>query len=339
MRFPFFLPGIAISPTAAIVAGLTLVLLLVPTATRAQSPQQTLKECGLMKFGTGTIWITPSEQQLRRRLGRLDAFKGIIQNCRKDLNRQIGANNANRLALDQITAQMKEAKGDALKLLKQQKKKLEDASDEPKLLGGRQEVQANLIDLMVARDDLWLVLAAIRKLNRQMRDDYGRLGENPRVTEALAALGDGARLGPAKDYDPELRMLPDYDELVLTDAVPMFLQDKLQRISGILDERVPATFTWEPSGGRVLITANIAELAGLDLSQGKPERIPERNLPATHIKLTSLRFGRHVLHDVDVLVLPPEGEYLGARIGPEVFKGLTVSPQPEQLQLLIEERK
>jgi hypothetical protein len=192
---------------------------------------------------------------------------------------------------------------------------------------------------MVARDELLLALTAIRKLDRQVQDDYARLSANPRVTESLAALGDGARLGPAKDYDPELRTLPDYERLVLTDAVPMFLQDKLQRVSGILDERVPATFTWEPAGGRVLITANIAELAGLDLSQGKPERIPERNLPATRIKLTSLRFGRHVLSDVDVLVLPPEGEYLGARIGPKVFKGLTVSPQPEQLQLFIEERK
>jgi hypothetical protein len=318
-----------------------LVLFADPSRLSAQvlSPEQVLEKSGLERLGTSTIWTTPSERQLREALAPIASLKAALETRSQELSNRIDGNNGIRAAIEQLNAQIKAAKGELQKRLKRKKEALEKSYVDPKQLGNEPDVRAGLIDLIVQRDKLLVVVQAVREHEKQMRDDYTLLEADPRIAPALAALGQGSRLGPAKDYASELEALPECDRLVLTDYVPMFLQGNLQRVSGIVDDRFPITFTWEPSGARVLIPYSMAELAGLDISQGESVEIPEHKVRATRIELSSLRFGGHLLRDVEAFVLPPAGEYLGARIGPKAFKGLKVAPQPEQLKLLIQERK
>jgi hypothetical protein len=55
-----------------------------------------------------------------------------------------------------------------------------------------------------------------------------------------------------------------------------------------------------------------------------------------HSKLARLRFGQHVLKDVEVFVLSPEHENIGARISHAALRGLRVRVVPERLLLTLE---
>jgi hypothetical protein len=305
---------------------------------QAASAEQVLERHGLARLGT-EIWIPAAEQQLRAHLAGVDGLKDRVQTLSKQLSDRIEQNAATWRLLEQTQSRLKDAKTDA------QKRALRQARDmyaaqcvKPQELGGQLDVQAMLIELTNQRDELLLALQSIRRLGEQMKAQYAVLADSPRVKAALAELGD-ARLGPAKDYEADLRRLPDYDRLVLTDAVPLFMQGSAARVSGIVEDRAALVFTWSPAESRVVITTNMAELAQLEVSQGKPARlrVAGRDVMATQIEISTLRFGRHVLRNVQACVLPPEAEDLGARLGPKVFAPLVAAPQAERLQLVIEE--
>jgi hypothetical protein len=58
---------------------------------------------------------------------------------------------------------------------------------------------------------------------------------------------------------------------------------------------------------------------------------------ARRVAIPYLRFSGCVLRDVSALVLPPEVEDWGSRIGREAFLGHSVRLEPELLRLRIEE--
>jgi hypothetical protein len=61
-----------------------------------------------------------------------------------------------------------------------------------------------------------------------------------------------------------------------------------------------------------------------------------QNVKFIPARLNILRFGRHVLQNVDVLVLGPENENLGARISAAAFRGLRVRVVPERLVIVLD---
>lgn len=60
-----------------------------------------------------------------------------------------------------------------------------------------------------------------------------------------------------------------------------------------------------------------------------------RRAAARRVVVPALRFGRHVLENVPVWVLPPEAEDVGALIGPQAFTDCGVRLEPERLRLVI----
>jgi hypothetical protein len=53
-------------------------------------------------------------------------------------------------------------------------------------------------------------------------------------------------------------------------------------------------------------------------------------------RLKSVRFGRHVVRDLEVLVLSPDDEGVGARIGGRSLRGIRPRLEPERLMLHLE---
>ena len=86
----------------------------------------------------------------------------------------------------------------------------------------------------------------------------------------------------------------------------------------------------------------ILEAAGLALPAEAPS-VPlamgsGRTLDARPLTVPTLRFGQVVLREVPVYVLGPEGEDLGASIGPAAFAGYDVQEERARLQLTIRKR-
>ena len=105
-------------------------------------------------------------------------------------------------------------------------------------------------------------------------------------------------------------------------------------------EETPATFTWRTSDEPTIITASLAESAGIETPDDAPRvelRIGRRRrLTARQVKIPYVRFGKYLVRDVPAYVLPPEGEDLGSQIGQFALKGYRVSAEPGRLRLVIE---
>ena len=126
---------------------------------------------------------------------------------------------------------------------------------------------------------------------------------------------------------------------LLRGELPLFREDKRWRVTGIANEELPLTFSLYQRNDVTVITHTMAESLGLEVpkkSRKDQQLVDGPRVRATPVKLASLRFGQHVLRDVEVFVLAPEHENLGARISHSAFRGLRVRVVPERLLLLLE---
>jgi hypothetical protein len=111
----------------------------------------------------------------------------------------------------------------------------------------------------------------------------------------------------------------------------------------IVNERAPVTFTWLSSNEPLVLTDAVAEAAGLERNSADADRVvirvePNRTLSASPATVATIRLGQHILHDVDALVLPPEAEDLGARIGVDAWSGYNVTLQLDRLRLVMHQK-
>lgn len=317
--------------------GMHLALLAVSTC--AQSPADVLASRGLHKIGTGTIWISRSELELQQHLRGLDLLRNRIQNTERLLADHVRQHRSQMATLKALRAALKTANGDQRRAIRKRIDLIEDSTVEPDELGGVAEVCQELISLSNQRNELLLATLAIRRLAGRLPEEYQSLRRDRATTAALTSAGNGARLGPARDYTSELRRLVDYERLVLTDELPIYLQSGLPRFAALLDEQTAVTFTWDKTVREVVITSSMARRAGLQIpvsATRRSLRIARRQYEATRVKVERLRLGKHVLSNVEVYVLPPDAEYLGARIGPAALGGLKADLQLDQLRLRIQ---
>lgn len=300
--------------------------------------ERLLEQRGLTKMGTGALWVGRSEDRLIKLLGRVGEYQHNVERLEQQLREQIVRNKIDWNALEQARKQLKDAKGDAQKrTLKRTIKTLSSTCVKPQELVSRPEIQARLIELATGRDRLLLTILAARREFRDMPAEYKRLGSDRRIQSALDSLEQRARLGPARSYAEDMATLADAEKLVATDWLPLLQQSDLWRVNGVVNARAATTFTWEPGGGRVLLSGGVVELAGLSGELGNPVEmtVGKRAFTARRLRLPQLQLGACVLTDVDAFVLPPEAEDLGSRIGPKVFKGLDVRLDPQHLRLTI----
>lgn len=305
------------------------------------------RDRGLTLVAGGNVWLTRSERRLREHVRRLDGLKRQILDLQNALEERCQNNlvlwETNRRRIETLRKGLASLNTDdpKRKRIERQIKELEKQAVEPRRLPADPDVRTRLIELTNLRNRLGLSVIAIRRLKATMDSEYKQLAADPGVTAALRQLGESYRLGPVNNgYATEIRQLGDYERVAFTNRLPLYLQSGKMRVGGILNERTPVTFTWQTSHEPTVLTASMAESAGVDVADSAEAiKIPfgrTRRLSARRVVVPSIRFGEHVLHDVPAFVLSPEGEDLGASIGADAFGGTQVTAELERLRLVIQ---
>jgi K+/H+ antiporter YhaU regulatory subunit KhtT len=305
------------------------------------------RDKGLAPIPGGSLWLSRTEQHLREHVRRLDGLKRQILNLQSSLEERCQNNlvlwQTNRGRIGTLRKALSSLNTDdpKKKQIERQIKELEAQAVEPRRLPAEADVRTRLIELTNLRNRLGLSVIAIRRLKVTMDSEYKQLAGDPDVTAALRQLGESHRLGPTKSgYAAEIRQLAEYERVAFSDWSPLYVQSGKMRVGAILNERTPVTFTWQTSNEPTVLTASIAESAGVNITDSAEVfEMPfgrSRRLPTRRVDVRSIRFGELLLNNVTAYVLPPEGEDLGARIGSEAFGENQATVELERLRLVIQ---
>jgi hypothetical protein len=304
----------------------------------------------LQRVAGGTVWLSSTERQVRLHLDVLGSLRRDVLRAQRRLDEQIRKNyvawEASRqqiAALQQILAS-RDTKDSEKRKIRQQIDDLKSRAVAPDKLAAAPDVRAVVIRLANQRNRLALALIALRRSIPQITPEYERLHADERVQQALEQLGPNHRLGPlSENYTQHLRNLPEYERIVFTRWVPIYLQNGNVRVDAIVNEQTPVTITWLTSNEPLVLTDALAEAVGLDRDTTVSDPVaihmePGRKLLAQPVTVETIRLGQHVLHDVSGFVLPPEAEDLGARMGVDTWSEYAVTLQLDRLRLVIEPR-
>jgi hypothetical protein len=304
------------------------------------------REKGLCQIPGGNVWLTDTERRAREHLAGLDDVKREILDLQKSLNERIHQNqvvwDTSRQQIATLKAALPATKKDSEKRqIERQIKELETKGIEPNRLAAEPDVRTALIRFTNARHRLALAVIAIRRLVPQMDDEYRQLAQSPDVQRALRALGEQHRLGPVGNgYRLEIRKLDEYERLVFTSWLPLYQESGRLRVGAIVNETTPITVTWQTSHDPTVLTVSMAEAAGIaDVSSGEAVPITlaqGRQFIARRVAVPSIRLGSLVLQNVPALILPPDGEDLGAQLGLEALGDHYARVELEKLRLLID---
>ena len=287
---------------------------LAATAESAGPEEVIERRHGLVRL-SGGVWGLPLEAELKAKLASLPPLRESVVTAEKELDERAAAN---RRAWVEAAP--------ALEALRQALGQL--STSDPKRVAFSRD-----------RSLLQLALLWIRAQTPRLGEEYARLAKHLDVAAALKQLGE--RLGPQKNYGEEVKRLGDYDKLVFTSWLPVYQQAGQTRLAAIVNEQAPVTFTWsEESDGQLLLPTSTVESCGLAVAKDAPQRqlaLAGRSLATRELTLPYFRLGRHLVKNLAALVLPSEGEDLGARLPRNVLTGLRVSIELDRLRLTISE--
>ena len=326
--------------------GLDLAAAAEPATVAAENVLRHVK--GVSNIPGGKVWLCGAERTLRTCLASLGDSRRELVAQQRFLDQRIQQNSqtweANRQQITTLKAALSGTPTEApeRKEIEQQIRRLETQAVDPDRLAAQSDVRTHLIQFTNARNALAVKLLTIRQSIPRMEADYRGLEADLEVRVALRTLGEGHRLGPLENYLAELRRLDEYERLVFTPWLPIYLQSGRIRAGAILNETTPITFSWHAEGGPTILSESMVEAAGLELPAGATAvSLPlgsGRTLNARPLIVPALRLGQFVLRDVPVHVSGPDGEDVGAIIGANVLEGYEVKVEPARLQLSIRAR-
>ena len=337
----------ALQGVAALAAGGMLSHTLLADAPReSASPEEVLqKRHGLVRL-SGNVWGLPLEVELKERLAQLQPLKEGIVTAEKDLEDRAAAN---RRAWQEAAPALETLKQAITSLstsdpkrivLQQQLGAVEATTSEPSRLSCRADIRGKLIALSRDRSLLQLAVLWIRAGVPRLHEQYARLSQVDEVAATIKKLG-GDKLGPLKNYAPELKKLAEHERLVFTSWVPVYQQAGQTRLAAIVNEQAPLTFTWsEETGAIPYLPASAVESCGLSVPGEAPQkqiRLAGRSLSIREVVIPALRLGRHVVKDISAWLLPPEGEDLGARLPRVALRDLRANIELDRLRMTLGE--
>ena len=322
-----------------------------------RAAQRTLRTVGLSQ--SGRFWILAEEQELQRQLDQLPreeksyfaalqqfrTMQGQYQAVRAGMQR-------NRTKLGEILdllgksstggLQRQNLEGESQRLAEQVGQAEKVMSGQLNVLDESSDMTQATVDLVNAQNMLAIMLLDIRRHTNSLPQAYKQLSSDGDVQSALSAQTESKELGPVENYAAAKRKLQRLESLIFTDGVPFYRRSKQIRISGILNERQPITFSYTGPSGPTLLPAGALLGMNVDLStapQGSKVSLENQEITTRRVFLPSLRIGKHVWHQVPVDVLPPEAEYLGARISMQAFGGMEAKIEENNLWFRIRQRE
>lgn len=314
-------------------------------AQEGQAPAEVLARHDLVRIDR--VWLLPLEVELRQELAELPKRRERILAVERELDERIEANRrawqdsrAGLAALKQALVRLSPNEPQRA-VLQKQIDAVERSAVEPARLGAKSDVRSRVTAWTAERHGLALAAARLRRALPKLIDEYAAVAETPEVKLALRRAGERQRLGPQRSYQAEMQRLAEYERLVFTRWVPMHWQSGHVRVTGLVNDWSPITFSWiEASQQQTLITATAAERAGLSIPADAPSAqvtlAGDRRVTARRITVPYLRLGACVLRNVSALVLPPEAEDWGSRIGREALAEHSVRVEAERLRLWID---
>jgi hypothetical protein len=317
------------------------------------SASDVLTSHGLQRIGR--TWCLPEEAELRDQLSGLDRFEQRLVGAQQTVDQMIGQNEACHQQLVHFEQLEKQSRamaaaakvGTAERLQFEAQAKaaasvvgrLRQQYIRPEQLGLTPPLKPALADLVIVRTDLTIRLLPMLEGMDHLTQRYDALHKDTDVTAALRSLASQESLGPLKAFRDGWKIVDKLRPMVLSDAVPVSRESHFYRVTAIVNERQPLTFSYMGTGQQTLIPQDLAEAAGLAVD-AKARKIKlrlggGREEMAWQTKVPQLRFGRHVLHDVEAYILAPEAADLGARIGAQAFTGLHVQLDADRLLLVV----
>lgn len=314
-------------------------------AGEARDPAEVLRAHGLTRVNQ--VWIAPVEVELRRDLAELPKRRERILALERELDASVEANarawQASQPAIAALKQSLSRLGSDdpRREAIERQIEALKTSAVEPARLGARSDVRSRVIDFSSERTSLAAAIVRIRTAAAQLKDVYDRLAQGVEMIDALSRLGEGQRLGPQRSYRTELTRLAEYERLAFAPWTPVYWHGHHLRFSALVDDRLPITFCWNDATSEpTTITHTAAEAAGIAIPADAPRETimlgDKRRTTARRVVLPRLRIGRLVLDNVAVLVLTPEAEDWGCRLGREALSGRDVRLEPERLRLWID---
>ncbi|HKD37869.1 MAG TPA: retropepsin-like aspartic protease [Pirellulales bacterium] len=319
------------------------------------SPEALLRSHGLTR--QGRLWILPEEQQLGDRLDTLKRFEGRQREAMAFVERLLDTNRGYLAQLTKVEETIKKTHeltdkapaGTAQKKQLETELKNEEAVAEqlrkqyipPEKLGVGPPLKPALVDLANAQAEATIKFLALRSVSVDLPQLYEPLEKNASVTAALAALPTKDRLGPRKELRDEWRAcVKRLDAALLNDAVPVYREGGVYRVTAIVNDRRPLTFTLGKGDEPTAIAQNLAEAAGIvapaDARRVKYHAGEGRDVTAQVARIPLIRFGRDTAKNVEALVLPPEAADIGARISSAALPGYKAQIDGGNFQLKFE---
>jgi hypothetical protein len=311
----------------------------------AADPADLLRASGLTRIGR--VWVAPLEVELRRDLADLPSRREKIIRLDRDLDERIAVNRRTWQASQPTIAALKQSRSrlgtdDPLReSIERQIDALRAAAPEPAKLSARREVRARVVQWASERNALAAALSRIKSAVPQLKELYDRLAQTRELAEAIERLEGGQRIGPQRSYQADLDRLDEYDRYAFAPWTPAYWVGKHLRFTVLYADQAPITFAWIESGSEpTVITHTAAEAAGISVPGDSEWQSlvldTTRTVRARRIIASRLRIGNVLLRDVPVLVLPPEAEDWGCRIGQAGLAGHQVRLDPERLRLWID---
>lgn len=309
---------------------------------RAQEEPDSLFEGqGLVKYGRR--WILPCETNLAPELRQLDSLEqqlSFLQRqvtlAKDDNARQWKQRQATLAGIDRLAKRLKEhaVGSDQEKELAQEIERLRKMTTS----GGDAVEPAKLAALPNVRELLMQqaqLLATLTTRTSQLRDQMVKLDQ--RYAEIRGELPEAAQatVGPLEPLTRRLGRLARFERLANQDRLPVFLQNGQPRVAAVLDQDNPQIFTWNPQGEEIILTANMAQSAGVVYTpeEGAMVELEQQKVRVRRGRIAALRVGPAMLQDVAVSVLPPEQEYRGGFLGGKVFQHFQPDLSLEELSL------
>lgn len=303
---------------------------------KLEAAQRTLQAAGLTQ--SGKFWITANEVEFRRQLQQVPREEKTFYTAQQQFRTLLGQFQATRGELQKYRTRLTEVrdllgKNSSSSLERQQletesQQVAEQISQAEQVISGRlnvldesSEMTIATVDLVNAQNGLAIQLLNLKRRLSAMTGDYQRLAKDDQIQKALAVLRSDA-LGPVENYGALPRRLERLESIVFTDGVPFYRRSGQIRITAILDERLPFTFSYTGATGPTVLPASALANVAVDLAgapPGEPVLVEQESIPTRRVKLPQLRIGKFVWQQVTVDVLPPEADYLGGRISQQAF--------------------
>ena len=318
--------------------------------------QEILTEAGLQLVGRH--WTCAEESDLRRQLELMPKFERNLASAQQQFRQLVGqyqetrtkfttlksllADNRARLSQTNVLAalQKQQLESEANRYSEQMSQAEKAIQTRLNALDETSEMTLASVEHVNARNALAVCLLTVTRQVEETRQRYMQLAADRRIATAIGQAAAGQLLGPIENYEVVARRrVARLEPLVFGDGVPIYRRSGMFRASAIAAEQTLVTFSYMGVQGPTLIPASLAQSCGAMVLKDAPaSQIAEgeRQINTRAARVPSLRWGRHVLRNVPVEILPPEAEDLGARISQQAFGDLPVSLDEKNLWLQIQ---